>query len=118
MTNALCHFEVMATDVERAKKFYASVLDWQFDDESMPGYALVNPGQEPSGAFFKKPSEEASPCMNVYFNVDDIDATLEKATANGGETLVPKTEIPGTGHFAMFADPEGIVVGIMKPDDG
>ncbi len=118
MANALCHFEVMATDVERAKEFYTSVLGWQFDDESMPGYALVNPGQEPSGAFFKKPSGAPTPCMNVYFNVDDIDATLEKAGANGGEILVAKTEIPGTGHFAMFTDLEGIVIGIMKPDEG
>ena len=118
MANTLCHFELMASDVEQAKKFYGAVLDWQFDNESMPGYALVNPGQEPSGALFAKPSEAPTPCMNIYFNVKDIDATLAKAEENGGETLVPKTEIPGTGHFAMFTDPEGIVVGIMKPEEG
>jgi predicted enzyme related to lactoylglutathione lyase len=47
--------------------------------------------------------------------VDDIDATLEKVTENGGRILVPKTVIPNVGYFAMFADPEGIAIGIMKP---
>jgi len=117
MASELCHFEVMTSDVERAKAFYATVLNWQFDDESMPGYALVNPGQDPSGAMFAKPDDAPTPCMNVYFNTDDIDATLEKVEANGGKTLVKKTVIPGAGYFAMFTDPDGIVIGIMKPNE-
>jgi predicted enzyme related to lactoylglutathione lyase len=53
--------------------------------------------------------------MNVYFKVDDIVKTLAASTKHGGKVLVPKTPIPGVGHFAMFTDPEGIVLGIMQP---
>jgi len=80
----------------------------------MPGYTLIHTGQEPTGGVFAKPAEAPYPCLNVYFTVADLDETLKKATGRGGEVLVPKTPIPGVGHFAMFTDPEGIPVGIVE----
>ena len=116
MPNPLCHFEVMTADPEKCRTFYGAVFDWQFDDESMPGYTLVNTGTEPSGGVFPRPPEAPGVCLSVYFQVQDVDATLAKATEGGATVLVPKTEIPNNiGHFAMFADPEGIPIGIMQP---
>ena len=115
MHNALCHFELMTADPEKCQAFYGAVFDWQFDGASMPGYTLVNTGLEPTGAVFPKPPDAPGVCMNVYFRVEDLDATLEKALEHGGKRLIPKTEIPGVGHFAMFTDPEGIAIGIMQP---
>lgn len=115
MPNQLCHFELMTNDPERCKAFYGTVFDWQFEDESMPGYTLVNTGGEPSGGIFPKPADAPGVCVNVYFHVDDIDRTIEKVTDNGGTVIVQKTAIPNVGHFAMISDPEGIVFGIMQP---
>ena len=50
MGSPLCHFEIMAEDTERAQAFYGEVFSWKFDAESMPGYTLIQPGQEPNGA--------------------------------------------------------------------
>lgn len=116
MPNPLCHFELMVTDLDKCKAFYGTVFDWKFDDASIPGYTLVNAGAEPMGAVFEKPPDVPGVCANIYFQVNDIDATLKKATEVGATLLVPKTEIPNNvGHFAMFADPEGIPIGIMQP---
>jgi hypothetical protein len=115
MSNPLCHFELMTADPARCREFYGKVFDWTFDSSSMPGYTLVHTGQEPTGGVFAKPAQAPHPCLNVYFTVSDIDETLAKATKHGGKVLVPKTPIPGVGHFAMFTDPEGIAVGIMRP---
>lgn len=115
MPNPLCHFELMVNDTETARAFYGSVFDWQFDDQSMPGYTLINAGSEPSGGLFKRPDQAPGVCVNVYFQVDDLDATLVNAQKQGATVLVPKTEIPNTGHFALIADPEGIPVGLMQP---
>ena len=115
MPNPLCHFELMTDDAARCKAFYASVFDWKFDDAAMPGYTIVHTGQDPGGGLFAKPKETPHACMNVYFTVSDIEKTLAKATKLGGKVLVPNTPIPSVGHFAMFADPEGIVIGIMRP---
>jgi len=115
MANPLNHFELMTNDPARCRDFYGTVFDWTFDESSMPGYTLVHTGQEPTGGIFSKPPQAPHPCLNVYFTVSNIDETLAKATGLGGNVLVPKTPIPGVGHFAMFTDPEGIVIGIMQP---
>ena len=105
----------MTDDPDKCKAFYGKVFDWKFDDDSLPGYTLVNAGAEPSGGVFPKPADAPGVCVNVYFQVDDIDATLAVATDNGAQVLVPKTQVPNVGHFAMFADPEGIAIGILQP---
>ena len=115
MPNPLCHFELMTNDPEKCKAFYRAVFDWKLDEESMPGYTLVNTGAEPTGGIFPKPAEAPDVCLNTYFKVDDIDATLQTATEHGGTVIVGNTAIPNVGRFAMFTDPEGIVVGILQP---
>lgn len=114
MPNALCHFEFMTADTAKCRSFYGALFRWQFNDESMPGYTLIQPGAAPGGGMFEKPGEAPGPCMNIYFNVDDIDATLTQAAKLGGTILVPNTIVPGVGHFAMITDPEGITFGVMQ----
>lgn len=114
MPNPLCHFELMTNDPEKCKAFYGKVFDWAFDESSMPGYTLIDAGAEPSGGVFKKPDEAPGVAMNVYFQVEDVDATLAKVKENGGSVIVPRTEIPNVGEFAMISDPEGIVTGLFK----
>lgn len=116
MPSPLCHFDIVSGDTGRTKSFYQTVFNWQFDDQSMPGYSLVNAGAEPTGGVMQKPETSPGPCLNVYFQVKDIDTTLAKANENGAKTIVPKTPIPGVGNFAIFADPDGIAIGIMQPD--
>lgn len=115
MANPLCHFEIMTADLEKCRHFYSALFDWSFDDKSLPGYTLLNTGHEPTGGIFPRPAQSLRPCMNAYFTVTDIDRTLARAYELGGKILVSKTQIPGTGEFAMFSDPEGIAIGIMQP---
>ena len=49
-----------------------------------------------------------------YVTRDDIEASLEKVGSNGGSTVMPKTEIPGFGHFAVFTDPTGNKSGLYS----
>ena len=115
MSNPLCHFELMTDDPQKCKAFFGKVFDWNFDEHSIPGYTLIKTGAEPTGGVFPRPAEAPAVCVNIYFSVEDIDATIAKVTDNGGTVIVPKTAIPNIGHFAMFAAPEGIVIGIMQP---
>ncbi len=116
MGNPLCHFELMTNDPEKCKAFYKRVFDWELDDESMPGYTLVRTGSEPTGGLFAKPPEAPCACMNVYYQVDDLDDALARAIEGGATVLVGKTPIRNVGYFAMFADPEGIAIGLMQPN--
>jgi predicted enzyme related to lactoylglutathione lyase len=51
--------------------------------------------------------------VSFYVEVDDLEATLERAEALGGRTVVPALEFPGMA-FAMFDDPDGLLVGLMR----
>jgi len=115
MSNPLCHFDFLTGDPAKFQAFYGSVFGWEFDDESMPGYSLINAGTEPTGGMAKMPEGSPGACINVYFQVNDIETTLKKAEEQGAKVLVPKTQIPNVGHIALFADPEGIPIGILEP---
>jgi len=51
----------------------------------------------------------------IYIMVDDIPGTLNKIEAAGGRALTPRTDIaPGSGAFAVFADPAGNEFGLYE----
>jgi predicted enzyme related to lactoylglutathione lyase len=52
--------------------------------------------------------------VTIYVQVPDLQAALDQAVALGGKVLMPPTEIPGVVTLAMFADPEGNVIGLTK----
>jgi predicted enzyme related to lactoylglutathione lyase len=114
MGNPIVHWELMVGDMQKAKAFYTKVFDWTIDDSGMPGYGMISTGSDPGGGMMAKPEMAPAPSLNTYFAVEDIEATLAKATAAGATLLVPKTPVPGVGSWAMFADPDGIPIGIFQ----
>src|SRR5215207_10988797 len=52
--------------------------------------------------------------LTFYVGVDDLQAALDKAESLGGKTVTPPMEILNLGTFAMFTDPEGHLVGLVK----
>ena len=50
----------------------------------------------------------------LYLNAgEDLQAMLDKVEKNGGQVILPKTEIsPEMGYFALFIDTEGNKLGL------
>jgi predicted enzyme related to lactoylglutathione lyase len=113
MGQQVAFFEIVSTDAERARKFYAELFDWQVDaDPAMGGYALVDTGGGIGGGIGPSVTPGDSG-VKIYLRVDDIDAYLDRAEQLGGQRLVPPTDLPGDfGRFAIFADPDGNPVGL------
>src|SRR6266511_2663885 len=59
-------------------------------------------------------SSDGTPWVSFYVAADDPQATLDRAVSLGGTMVVPVTEIPNAGTFAMFNDPDGNIVGIIN----
>jgi predicted enzyme related to lactoylglutathione lyase len=53
---------------------------------------------------------------NVYIDIQDIDASLSKVRANGGQVIMEKDVIPGVGWLAYCKDVEGTIFGMMQGD--
>lgn len=116
MGNPTMWFEVAAKDHEAMKGFYSGLFDWQLTDmEEMP-YATVAANGEgiPGGIGAAPPGQEGH--VTFYVEVDDIPASLARAESLGGSRVLEPTDIP-SGQIALFADPEGHVVGLMHMND-
>ncbi len=58
---------------------------------------------------------DGKPLVTVYVDVDDLQATLDKAKSLGGEVVMPPMDVPGGPSIAQFKDMDGNIIGIMKP---
>jgi predicted enzyme related to lactoylglutathione lyase len=107
-------FELMSSDVEAAKKFYAGLFGWNTEDMSMGdmNYTVVKVGEEGLGGMMTVPpqAEGTPPHWGVYVTVDDVDATAARAEKLGGKILVPPTDIPTVGRFSVLQDPQGALI--------
>jgi uncharacterized protein len=118
--NILNWFELAATDIARATKFYESVFDVKMAQSEMMGMKMAFfPAEDMNGKVSgglvqgpdHKPSKEGAV---VYLNANpDLATALSKVENAGGKILMPKMHIsPEIGHMAFFLDTEGNKVGL------
>jgi uncharacterized protein len=122
MKDAISWFEIPATDLDRAQKFYETIFGVKLDAIDMPNikmrmFPLDDPMNGVGGAVvdsggFHKPSVTDGPL--IYLNGNpDVQKVMDKVEAAGGKIMVPKTEIsPEYGYMAVFIDSEGNRMGL------
>lgn len=125
----IVYFEIPADDVDRAKRFYNSLLGWKIEptqvsipelaslqyqdiktgeaNETTPMGSTLN-----TGGMYKRQMNE--PIIN-YVMVDDIDEKIAMVEKLGGKIAVPKREIPSVGQFVIIQDTEGNAIALFKP---
>ena len=123
--NRIVHFEIHADDLERAAKFYTDVFGWEIKkwDSPVMEYWMVMTApmdsKEPgiNGGMIKRPCAASNQGSNAFvctIQVDDIDASLEKALANGGKLAMAKFDIGGMALQAYCIDTEGNTFGLHQ----
>ncbi len=112
--------QLNAKDPEGAKKFYPALLGWTVQDDPMPAamggghYTTWLKADGPAGGMMPMPKEAPAPSHWLsYFAVADVDVATAKAASLGALTHVPPTDIPGTGRFAVLADPQGATFAVV-----
>ena len=115
MAGKLVHFELPAGDAERAKGFWSGVFGWEFGDSAMPDmeYSMVRTGDDQGGAVM---SSEGPFGIVVYFDTDDVDASIAKVRENGGKAD-DKQPIPHVGWFTNCTDTEGNHFSLFQSDE-
>jgi predicted enzyme related to lactoylglutathione lyase len=118
-SGALCWNELMTTDTQGAEKFYSGLFPWR--PESMPmsngaPYTVFKRGDVGACGMMAIAPEmgPVPPNWMPYFAVDDCDASVARALSLGGKGIVPATDIPNTGRFAVLQDPQGAVFSIIR----
>ena len=119
ITDAISWFEIPVRDLDRAQRFYETVLDRKLARETMGEERL---------AIFPAGEGRAQGCINigpqpvapstsgtrVYLDASpSIDAALSRVADAGGKVVVRKTALPsGMGYWAHMSDTEGNIVGL------
>ncbi|MEO1199395.1 MAG: VOC family protein [Pseudomonadota bacterium] len=116
--------ELMTRDTGAAKTFYAETLGWTYDEMPMSDgsgtYVVAKTGDTMAGGFFPMNGAEYDGLPEhwmAYIAVDDIDARVAKAEANGATLMRPVFDVPGVGRIAMIKQPGGAMIGWMTPTD-
>lgn len=110
------HWEINARDARRLQKFYATLFDWTIDTENPLRYGMVltKAGTGINGGIGQNDPFTPAPGVTFYVEVGDAEAALDRAVSLGAKIITPVTEIPGMVTFALFQDPEGNVIGLLK----
>ena len=117
MANSFVHVELNTTDVEKAKRFYSQMFDWEMEDMDMgPSgtYTVIKVGEGTGGGLLKNPMPGVPSFWLAYVLVDDIHAATEKAKSLGATVMRDVTEVMGAGWLSIIIDPTGAALGLWK----
>jgi predicted enzyme related to lactoylglutathione lyase len=113
--------DLQTTDQAAAKRFYAGLFGWTYDDQPMPDgavYSMAKLGEEQVAALAPQSPELAAagapPMWNTYLAVDSADDAVSKVEAAGGQVAMAPFDIPNAGRMAFVMDPSGAAVAFWQ----
>ena len=116
---APCWIDLMTADPDQAKRFYGELFGWEFqtgDQEKYGGYITASKdGKSVAGMMQKDDSMAGMPDVwSTYLRSEDAAATVKAAAEHGGQVYMGPMDVPDGPRIAMFADPEGHLVGLIE----
>jgi predicted enzyme related to lactoylglutathione lyase len=122
MGQPVIHFEVIGKDGEKMRSYYSELFGWEFGDPIGPtNYAVVprdgntNADGVGIGGGVGTAPEGYGGHVTFYVEVPDVEAALVKAESLGGTRMMGPDKVPEAGiEIALFSDPEGHVIGLVK----
>lgn len=116
----LTWFDIYVDDPAAAKPFYASVFGWTFQ----PFYEGCEACFDATGAMVcslnstDATKAEGRHGFRTYFDLEDLEAVLDRIVPAGGRIALPRTKISDEfGWYAEVLDPCGVTVGLCTSND-
>ena len=110
----VCYLEIPAMTAEASADFYRDMFGWTIVKRG-DGELAFDDGGGVSGTWVKESDRTPDEQTRVYIMVDDISDALKRIADAGGRLLTPRKDIaPGSGAFAVFADPAGVAFGLYE----
>jgi predicted enzyme related to lactoylglutathione lyase len=100
------YIELGVPDRDTAKAFYGGLFGWE----------LTGPGQaDTAGLSIGFHGGDPAAQFEVFFAVDDLDASLNRVRELGGHAHGEIHESPGFGRWAECVDDQGVRFGLKQP---
>ncbi len=109
--------ELMTRDPAKAAEFYGGLFGWTIEpmDMSVGRYYVAKVGDVAVGGMMACP--EGAPAMppawGSYVTVADVDETVQRCVALGGQVLMPAMDVPTVGRMACLQDPQGAAINVI-----
>jgi predicted enzyme related to lactoylglutathione lyase len=120
MGQPVVHFEIIGKDPERLRSYYAELFGWEIDANNPMGYGIVsrdgNTNAEGAGigGGVGGGMEGYDGHVTFYVEVPDVEAGLQKAESLGGTRMMGPEVMDAGVEIALFNDPEGHLIGLVK----
>ena len=116
MQNPFIWHDLMTSDVDASKTFYAAVVGWTFTAH-MPDYHVAEANGVGVGGIMAAPPalKGMPPFWSGYIYVADVDATCARIKKLGGKIHREAWDVPDVGRIAVVGDPTGANFNIMAP---
>jgi predicted enzyme related to lactoylglutathione lyase len=109
--------DLMANDVDAAKRFYGGLLGWQFETTKRGNrpYVIARLGADPvAGIVDVSALPGAAPQWISFMAVPDVDKTIALVRFGGGKVLAEPREVASIARAAVVSDPQGAPLGIAQ----
>lgn len=111
--------ELHAKDGAAAWAFYSTQFGWAKDQAMDMGpmgvYQLFTAGGPAIGGVMTKQPESPMPFWLFYFNVEAIDAAVDRVTQRGGRIVNGPMQVPGGSWIVNATDPQGAMFALVAP---
>ncbi|MBB6144272.1 hypothetical protein HNQ77_002224 [Silvibacterium bohemicum] len=111
--------ELHAGDLDTAWEFYSGLFGWgkteTIDMGPMGSYQIFSTGGNPVGGVMTKMPQSPAPFWLYYFNVDAIDAAIERIKDAGGQVTNGPHQVPGGLWIVQALDPQGALFALVAP---
>jgi hypothetical protein len=118
---SFCWLELATTEPKAATRFYGQLFGWTAEDAPMgPDFTytmLKSGGQDVGGAYALMKEQLEShvpPHWMLYVRVESADEAAARAVELGGGQIVPPSDIPEVGRFAVLQDPTGAFISVFE----
>jgi predicted enzyme related to lactoylglutathione lyase len=114
MANPVTWFEIIGQDAKTIQKFYRDVFGWKMTPptgEEMGFYSMLEDHAPGIGGGLGQGGPSR---VTVYIESPDPQKLLDRAVANGATVLMPVMTVTPETTIAMFSDPAGNTVGLLK----
>jgi predicted enzyme related to lactoylglutathione lyase len=118
-TGSMVWIDLTVPDAAKVRDFYAEVVGWSPSEVEMGGYSDFSMNTPDGGTTItgvchaRGVNADMPPAWMPYFTVADLDASIERCNALGGEVVVGPRML-GEGRFCVVRDPAGAVAALYE----
>ncbi len=107
-----CWSELATHDWQGAKCFYRDLFGWEIADVALPGteFSMFTLDGDDLGAIYQVSeisADDSKTQWSIYFATEDVELTISKVVAAGGQLVMGPHDIGLAGRMAQLTDAEG-----------